>query len=184
MIEDLLSNYIIGVDPMLIRQATISDASAIAKVHVDSWRSTYCGIVPAEYLDSLSYEDRTKRWQQTFELGKAVFVAEDEAGNIVGFANGGVERSGDPVYKGELYAIYLLKPFQGRGLGRQLVQAVLKDLEKSNLRSFLIWVLEENPSKYFYEKLGGREVKQQGIEIGGVTLQEIAYGWEELKDLR
>jgi L-amino acid N-acyltransferase YncA len=173
-----------GVDHMLIRQATISDASAIAKVHVDGWRSTYRGIVPDEYLDSLSYDDRTKRWKQTFELGKTVFVAQDEDGNIVGFANGGVERSGDPFYKGELYAIYLLKPFQGRGLGRQLVQAVLKDLEKSNLRSFLIWVLEENPSRYFYEKLCGREVKRQEIEIGGVMLQEIAYGWEDLKDIR
>lgn len=67
---------------MLIRQATIYDASAITRVHVDSWRSTYGGIVSDKYLNNLSYEERTKRWKRTFELGKTVFVTEDEPGNI------------------------------------------------------------------------------------------------------
>ena len=31
---------------MIIREATRNDVSAIAKVHVDTWRTTYRGIVP------------------------------------------------------------------------------------------------------------------------------------------
>ena len=42
----------------MIREANLADAMAIAMVQVDSWRTTYAGIVPQEYLDALSYEQR------------------------------------------------------------------------------------------------------------------------------
>ena len=38
----------------MLRRANINDAAAIAKVHVDTWKSTYKGIVPDDYLSSLS----------------------------------------------------------------------------------------------------------------------------------
>lgn len=44
---------------MHIRRATETDAAAIARVQVDSWRSTYKGIVPEQHLISLSYKERT-----------------------------------------------------------------------------------------------------------------------------
>lgn len=49
MTTDLSSMYI-------IREAQIADAPAIARVGVDTWRSTYCGIMADDYLDDLSYE--------------------------------------------------------------------------------------------------------------------------------
>ena len=44
----------------------------------------------------------------------------------------------------------------------------------------LLWVLAENPSRGFYEALGGAEVRQQTITIGGRELVEIAYGWRDI----
>ncbi|WP_306428702.1 hypothetical protein [Robertmurraya siralis] len=41
---------------MIIREATLSDAEGIAKVHVDSWRTTYKGIVSDVFLEQLSYK--------------------------------------------------------------------------------------------------------------------------------
>ncbi|MBP1084252.1 hypothetical protein ACFFJQ_06655 [Bacillus capparidis] len=43
-----------------IRKATKEDAAEIAKVHVDSWRTTYKNIVSDTYLAQLNYEDREK----------------------------------------------------------------------------------------------------------------------------
>ena len=43
---------------MKIRRATSSDAANIAKVHVDSWRTTYQNVLPTDFLESLSYEKR------------------------------------------------------------------------------------------------------------------------------
>ncbi|PTX63166.1 hypothetical protein C8P63_1044 [Melghirimyces profundicolus] len=94
-----------------IRPGTLNDCSDIAKVHVDSWCTTYHSIISNEYLLNLSYSDREKRWkkrlQQSDEPYK-MYVAEHESGRIVGFADGGRERFGEPGYDGELYAIYLL----------------------------------------------------------------------------
>jgi ribosomal protein S18 acetylase RimI-like enzyme len=165
---------------MFIRPATLQDAAAIAKVHVDSWRSTYQGIVPDEYLKSLNYEERTVRWERVLGLVKIVIVAENDAGQIVGFANGGAERSQHPDYYGELYALYTLQDYHGRGLGKKLVRAVMDSLSEQGYTSMLLWVLADNPAKGFYEALGGREVLRKEIEISGVKLQEIAYGWREI----
>ncbi len=78
---------------MKIRKATQQDASGIAKVHVDSWRTTYKNIVPDAFLDSLNYENRTKLWKQNVHK-MIVFVAEMDDGEIVGFSTGGQEREG------------------------------------------------------------------------------------------
>ena len=46
----------------LVRQAEIGDAAAIARVHVASWRTTYRGLLPDEFLDSLDEGRYTERW--------------------------------------------------------------------------------------------------------------------------
>ncbi len=82
-----------------IRTAQFEDAAGIARVHVDCWRTTYKGIFPDDLLARLSYEGREQSWQRALsDPAQITFAAEDEAGKIVGFINGGPEREGDPVY--------------------------------------------------------------------------------------
>ena len=84
-----------------IRQAIDSDARGIARVHIDSWRSTYAGIVPADHLAGLDYDEREARWHRILaDRRQNAFVAEDADGRIIGFASGGPERSGDAAYPG------------------------------------------------------------------------------------
>jgi GNAT superfamily N-acetyltransferase len=171
---------------MRIRTATIADVAAIARVHVESWRTTYKGILPDDYLADLGYEQREPLWRRILSKPgrqRLVYVAEDSPGNIVGFASGGRERSGDPVYTGELYAIYLLEGWQRQGIGRQLAVAVVRRLIQRGLRSLLIWVLAQNPSRRFYEALGGRQVREKLETRGDVQLVEIAYGWLDARRL-
>ena len=64
---------------MRIRDTDTTDASAIARVHVDTWRTTYAGIVPAEFLAGLSYADREQMWQQALTANRpaaSMLVAE------------------------------------------------------------------------------------------------------------
>jgi len=167
-----------------IKQACTEDAPGIAQVHVDSWRTTYPGIVPQNYLDQLSYEGHTRGWASQLRNPRLyTYVAEDESGHIVGFVSGGAEREGDPLFKGELYAIYLLQACQGQGIGRLLTRALVKRLVQVGMNSMLLWVFAANPACRFYEALGGQQVKTKQIEIDGVTLDEIAYGWTDIKVL-
>ena len=175
------------IDKVAVREARYADAPGLARVHVESWRTTYQGIVPADYLASLSYERRQQMWERVLsnpDANEFVYVAEGESGQIVGFASGGPERTQDPVYRGELYAIYLLDTHQRQGIGRRLTQLVAERLAQAGIHSMLLWVLADNPSCHFYEALGGQQVHDQPIEIGGATLNEIAYGWTDTAALR
>jgi GNAT superfamily N-acetyltransferase len=158
-----------------IRQAVSEDAAEIAKVHVDSWRSTYAGIVPGAFLDDLSYAKSEARWLKRLANPTAeyvIFVAQDEEGRVIGFVDGGSERSGDDEYDGEIYALYLLQNHQGRGLGTKLFRRVITHLLTfSNIHSVMVWVLQDNPSKFFYESMGGELVRQKTMEIGNKPLR-------------
>ena len=163
-----------------VRKAILSDSEGIARVRVDTWRAAYKGIVLDEILESLSVERDTARWQENFASSRSpfVFVAEVE-GQVVGFACGGPERSRDPEYAGELYAIYILPECQGQGIGRALLDASRSWLRAHGFTSMLIWVLKENlPACGFYAALGGLPVRQKPVEIGPQTLVEVGYGFE------
>jgi L-amino acid N-acyltransferase YncA len=171
---------------MRIRQADVDDAAAIARVHVDAWRTTYVGIVPDEYLAGLTYEPREQMWRESLaDRARAEFtlVAENDQRAIVGFATGGPEREGNAVYRGELRAIYLLADSRRIGLGRRLVAGVAKGLIEAGFDSMLVWVLDDNPSRRFYEALRGKFVAEKVIEIGGARLIEVAYGWHDIRQL-
>jgi GNAT superfamily N-acetyltransferase len=146
---------------VLIRRARAANAPQIARVHVDSWRATYAGVVPAHFLESIFYEDFEARWRCWMgEHGghRSFYVVElPPEDRIVGFASDGPQREEQyPEYGGELYAAYLLREHQRKGLGRRLIGAVAEGLAAQGKRSMLAWVLAENPSRPFYEAGGGK----------------------------
>src|SRR5262249_2613558 len=129
---------------------------------------------------------REASWRETLAALPAsgcVYVAAQETGEIVGFASGGPERSGNALYRGELYAIYLLAHYQRQGLGRRLTMAVVQRLLQGGLSSMLLWVLAANPGRAFYATLGGQQVYEKTVTIGAAPLLEVAYGWPDLHDL-
>jgi len=169
----------------MVRRADLDDAAAIARVHIDTWRTAYRGLLPDSFLDLLNHDHYTERWRRVIGDGASrVFVASDETG-VCGFASGGRERAGENGYSGELYALYVADRAQRRGFGRQLACAVVAGLREMGLPDMIVWALRDNPeARGFYEHLGGTYVRTQPITIGETTLQEVAYGWPRLDDVR
>ncbi len=166
---------------MRVRPAQAGDGVAIAHVQVATWRTTYQGIVPADFLAAMSVEARAPWWERQVtdhppEVG--TFVACDATGQVVGFAHAGPERDGDPVHTGELYAIYVLEGHQRRGLGRELMRRVALHLRGHSHRAMLVWALAANPYRRFYEALGGAYLRARPITLGGAVLEEVAYGYD------
>lgn len=169
---------------MLIRAARLEDAEGIAKAHVMSWRETYAGIVPEDYLHNLSVEKRRESWREILQAGApaaGLLVAEDRAG-IAGFASFGpawdAAMTADFGCQGELYALYLLRRAQRQGHGRKLFEAAQNCLKSVGLRGLYLWVLRDNRTLEFYRHLGGSECRSKTLEIGGKALEEVALGWE------
>lgn len=164
----------------------MKDAEGIASVHVASWKTTYKGIISDSYLSQLSVEKSKQSWNWTFRHlrpDEGVYVALNDEGTIVGFASGGRNRNVEFGHDGELYAIYLLKDFQGQGIGRSLFRAVVESLESKGLSSLMVWVLHRNSSEGFYKALGGKEIGRKEIVIGSERHLEIAYGWDRWQDI-
>ena len=165
-----------------IRAADLTDAAAIARVHVDSWRTAYCGLVPDSYLARLSYEESEATWCRILGegAGKCLFVAEADNGGVVGFALGGPGRARDPVdptYQGELWGIQILEAHRRQGIGRALVREVVRWLAARGMHSMFVWFLQDAAARHFYEALGGQPLRVIRIEIGGTGLDYAACGW-------
>lgn len=165
----------------IIRAAQVDDAAGIARVHIDAWLTTYRGLMPDAMLDRRSQADQQARWNRILQQPQRTgTVVAEEAGEIVGFSSYGPELGTDRRYQGELYAIYILEAHQRKGIGRALVAATAAGLLERHLPNMLLWVLSTNPARHFYERLGGKYLRDRNVEFDGALLHELAYGWPDV----
>lgn len=167
-----------------IRPAQLEDAEGIAKVHVDSWQSTYRGIISQDYLDNRTYLQFTEFWKQDLTRIKSkehLFVVLNLDHQVIGFSCGGPNRDKSFSYDGEIYAIYLLEAYQKQGLGKRLFENSCQQLSLDGFTGLLLWVLEANPSLGFYKHMGGQVVGDKMETIGEQNLKELALAWNLLR---
>jgi ribosomal protein S18 acetylase RimI-like enzyme len=169
-----------------VRPARPADAPAIAKVHVETWRAAYAGLVPDTYLVGMCEERQTQTWQRL--LGQRgpewVLVAEAARGqgrHIIGFGSFGRARPGKLPYRGEIYTLYVAGDWQGRGLGRRLLSGMFRVMVKTGLPDAYLWVLTGNPTRFFYEAMGGERAATRQEAFAGTLLDETAYAWPDLE---
>jgi ribosomal protein S18 acetylase RimI-like enzyme len=163
----------------LVRPAVLQDAHAIAAVHVATWRDAYAGLLPDDLLEGLNVDERAKTWRgrlAALPAGLFVFVFELDA-DVLGFVSGGPQRDGGAA--GEVFAIYVDPGSQGRGAGRQLLQAAVDCLTRAGFTEARLWVLAGNHrARGFYESQGWqRDGTEQPWTYPGVgeSLTEVRY---------
>jgi ribosomal protein S18 acetylase RimI-like enzyme len=169
---------------MNVRSATPDDADAIERIRTDTWRETYRGLMPDRVLDALGYDGARRRaGMAAMGPDRFALVAEHD-GYVVGFCLGGPARESDTAHPGEIYAIYVLPSHHGHGHGAALMRAGAREIMARGWRGMVIWVLRENqPSRDFYERMGGRYLADEQREIETVTVTESGYVWDDLSAL-
>ncbi len=167
------------------RRASIHDAEAVARVHCESWRTTYPGLIPDHVIDAKSDpEKRTHGWRKSIATQPETLWLADQNGEVVGFADGGIAREPNDGFSGQLFGIYLLKSAQRKGFGRALVGHVFDDLQAKGHTCARVEVLATNlPAIRFYQGLGAHYVRNVPFEMMGETLIESVYGWDRLPDV-
>jgi GNAT superfamily N-acetyltransferase len=177
-----------------IGPATERAAAGIAKVYVDTWRSTYAALLPHRVLLGMSYERQTREWSwviRNHAEAQPVIVAAEANLGVVGFSSFGLARPSDrpaggcfagegDANVGEIYTLYVRPEFQERGIGRRLLAAAFATMVDKGYGCSFLWVLRDNPSRYFYERAGGKAVAERRERLWGSTLDEICYGWPDL----
>jgi GNAT superfamily N-acetyltransferase len=179
-----------------IRRARPADAPTIGEIHAQVWRSSYAGILPEAYLAGLSAARLAGFYQRAIldrREGHAVFVAVAGAAEgpspgpmagsaVVGFASGGRARR-PGIAEGEVETLYLLEDWRERGAGRRLMRAMGAHLRVVGCRSAMLWVLRDNPTRWFYSHLGGREAAHEAIRVGGQVVEQSAFVWDPIEAL-
>ncbi len=142
---------------MNIRPATADDANALARVHVDSWRSAYRGLVPDAYLENLDWEHGALRFRRAIVCGADETYVAEERHEMLGFLTVGACRDADvdPATTGEIWGIYLAPRHWRRGVGGQLCLHAERVLASRHYLQAVLWVLEGHAgARRFYEAMG------------------------------
>ena len=169
---------------MNIRRATIDDAAALARLHIDSWRSAYRGLVPDSHLDNLDYDRRAERFRESLagQLEETHLVEQD--GDMLGFLTLGACRDEDldQETSGEIWGIYLAPEHWRKGVGGQLCRYGERILESRAYRIATLWVLAGNDqARRFYEAMR-YEVDGAAKMLNFSTPLEAVRYRRELKD--
>lgn len=170
----------IGRLDVTIRAARVEDAAAIGEVYVETWRTTYAGMVPDSVLLEMNEEIQGVRWAGVIEHDRElVKVADDARLGLVGMASGGRARRGSG-FAAEVFTLYVLPDAQGAGVGRGIMANMFRSFRNAGLNSAIIWVLAENPARFFYEAVGGERISERQERLWGANLPEVGYGWRDL----
>ena len=168
---------------LTLREATEHNAAAIAKLHADSWRLAYRGILSDEYLDNRVHQERAALWQQRFsELAEKPFfviLAETET-DLAGFAC--VFPDEHPTYGAFLDNLHVVPQRIGQGIGRQLLAAVAERILAGGSGGGLyLWVIEQNArARQFYAKAGAQEVERTELTMpDGSRPVELRCYWPD-----
>ena len=160
-----------------VRSAHHGDAAAIAALYIDAWRTAYVGLLPDRVLVGMSQATQQHRWSQQIGGANTVLVAVNGRDVVVGVASGGDCRDRRFPDAGEVFTLYVSPEHQGYGHGRALLEGILSAHRNTAKSSALLWVLARNPSRFFYEAMGGIRAAERHESIWGIVLPEIAYQW-------
>ncbi len=162
---------------MPLRIARLTDAPAVARVHVRSWDVAYRSIMPDDVIARTTLAWRTGWWSAEIARREWPVFMLEERGEIVGFCHVTASRDpdADPRTVGEVPSLHVLPHLRGQGHGRILLDRALAELRGRGYAECTLWVLEENrPARAFYEKLGWRFDGGRML-YSGTEVPEVRY---------
>lgn len=119
-----------------------------AYVHWKAWHEAYPGLVDQGYLEDMTLEKCEKI---AYSWPGNLIVAKDN-GRVIGFVGYG-DCGNETPNTGEIFALYVLAEYYGKGVAQKLMKAGLQQL--TNYPQVCLWVLKENKRAIrFYEKCG------------------------------
>lgn len=150
----------------IVPMTSEEEAKGKAYVHCTAWKEAYRGLLSSDYLDGRTLEFSEGRALDAFRAGISTLLAKD-ADEVIGFADYGPCWDEDLPHAGEVYAIYLLSGYYGKGIGSRLMNTALQAMPEHD--EIVVWVFEGNERAIrFYEGLGFRfDGKSQVLDFGG-----------------
>ena len=162
-----------------IRKAVATDATGIAIVRGYTWLTAYKSLMPdsvlADRIDTVPAN--AQRIKGLIENGKSNYAVAVYDDTIIGFVNWGKSRNED-FAGGEINAFYLLKGYNGKGIGRKLFEYAVAELKKDGYKTMIVNCLDGNPSLEIYKHMGGKVVGVREDDVFGHIIKEHILQFE------
>ena len=169
----------------MIRYLTKEDIPIYQHLITIVWQQTYPGIVNQQFLDNLSNTE-----QQRIELNNMIYdesekdtLVLEQDNQLIGFVRYGTTEDPNYTNTGEIFALYILDNYKGKGYGKQLVQSAIKELINSGYTNMIIGCISKNPSNEFYKHLGGTKKSERPFPKTGDNLIENIYYFQDINNL-
>ena len=159
----------------MIRFAKKNDAKEIVYINIMGWKNTYKNIFPQEFLDNLNPDDELNIDKCKNKIDEYIVCEIDK--KIVGMARYGDNKKGYDSSYGEIYAIYVDSNYEGKGIGTEIVNFILKNV-KNRYKHILISTLEQNSANEFYKKIGGKFIGKSEFELNKDIYMENIYKYD------
>lgn len=140
--------------------ATDEDCRSLAILKKMIWETTYRGIYPNEKLDKYNIDINENKFKEMIKKqSQTLFIVLNDS-EIIGYMSCGKIMRAFDKYTHDIGLLYLLKEYQGKGLGSKLFEFAKNELKNQGVTEFIVSCNKYNFSaQQFYTKMGGKIIK-------------------------
>ena len=161
----------------IVKQATLNDLGAIARIHVDCWREIYT-FVPEAVHQARNLTVRYEQWEEVIVANRpnerlwSVWLDE----KIVGFAHANDAGDKDiPEARALFNAAYFTPAVRKQNVGVYVMDAMIQFATGADLWPACLWAFEKNPGRSRNVAAGWQEVCRRDRTIEGIAVPEVGY---------
>lgn len=171
-------------DAIAIRTANPGDAMGLARVHDESWRFAYRGVLPGAELERMIAKRGPQWWEEAVRRGVPMLVLHGD-GEVQGYVTYGASRMRNLPYRAEIYELYIQPEYAGMGFGRRMFRTVQQRLARRGHHALIVWCLADNDAGCrFYQRIGGRRVAEAREQFSSVAVDKIAFAFDRPPTVR
>ena len=171
------------MDNIKIRDIKKEDIPQVVDIQINGWREAYKGIIVDEYLENMNREEKIKMRQNDYMENR--FIVAELNNEVVGFCRYTDNLSKTPETPEadcELISLYVKPELKHNGIGRKMFEYAINEFKNLGKSKMIIGCLKDNKlSRKFYEKMGGKIIKERLIHIGDRDFEEVIFEYNVMK---
>ena len=158
-----------------------NDFEIVRDILYSTWLTTYSKIVPPKDLKTfLNLTCSDEKLKEAFNDKNTKGIIAEADGKPVGWLRTKIDRKKSKFY---INQIYVLNEYQGKGIGKKLIQIAEEEALKNSFDKIWLGVMSENvPSVEWYKSIGFTFVKELPFTMVNTTINHL-FGWKGVKKI-
>ncbi|RPI66512.1 MAG: GNAT family N-acetyltransferase [Ignavibacteriales bacterium] len=157
---------------------SLNDFEIVRNILLSTWFDTYSSIVPPDELKTyLNLTCNDDKLIEAFNDKNIKGIIAEADGKPVGWLRTNIDQKENKFFINQLY---VLKEYQGKGIGKRLMEIAEEEALKNNFDKIWLGVMSENlPSVEWYKRLGFIFVEELPFTMVNTKVNHL-FGWKKV----